>query len=123
LKYTHDCDACIFLGTVNLNNSYNEHTTIDIYVCPVDHTPIHDETIIARYGDDGPDYISSQPEILFSRMYSKKPEDNSQFDMAIQELHMQMFSRWKGWLAKNKSATTYGIAIHKCFEALNERNR
>lgn len=48
-KFTHDCDACTFLGT---------YDGIDLYFCP------GEPTIIARYGDDGPEYSSG---IVFGR--------------------------------------------------------
>ena len=42
-KYQHDCQECEFLG------HYNNH---DLYSCS------NGPTLIARYGDDGPDYKS-----------------------------------------------------------------
>jgi hypothetical protein len=44
--FTHDCDCCKFLGT------YKKH---DLYFCAQDHIF---PTLIARYSDDGPDYMS-----------------------------------------------------------------
>jgi len=44
-KWAHDCDKCTFLGNVS------EH---DLYFCEASWRP----TVIARYGDDGPDYKS-----------------------------------------------------------------
>jgi hypothetical protein len=49
-KFTHDCDHCVFLGRY-FSKTWEEE--VDLYVCPSD-TP----TIIARYGDDGPNYGS-----------------------------------------------------------------
>lgn len=45
-KFTHDCDRCIFLG------QDAEH---DFYFCP---SPSEMHTVIARYGNDGPEYLS-----------------------------------------------------------------
>lgn len=42
-RFRHDCDTCIFL------KRYGNH---DLYYCPGEHT------VVARYGDDGPDYKS-----------------------------------------------------------------
>jgi len=42
LRYTHDCEECIFLGT---------HSRYDLYYCGAN------PTVIARYGTDG-DYNS-----------------------------------------------------------------
>lgn len=51
-KFTHDCDRCQFLG------HYFGH---DVYVCNGGgNTLMGMGSIIARYGDDGPDY-ASQP--------------------------------------------------------------
>ena len=45
-RYTHSCSKCTFLG------QYNEY---DLYHCiQVGGMP----TVIARYSDDGPDYMS-----------------------------------------------------------------
>jgi len=42
--FTHDCDSCQFLGT---------HKGLhDLYYCP------GEPTVVARYGNDGPDYKS-----------------------------------------------------------------
>jgi hypothetical protein len=45
-KFIHDCDACTFLG------HYNNH---DLYACARKGAI---DTVIARYGDDGPAYAS-----------------------------------------------------------------
>ena len=45
-SFTHDCDCCKFLGT------YKKH---DLYFCVQDGVL---PTLIARYSNDGPDYIS-----------------------------------------------------------------
>ncbi len=45
MKYQHDCDKCTPLG---------EYEEYDLYHCEQGGLP----TVVARYGDDGPDYIS-----------------------------------------------------------------
>lgn len=45
-RYQHDCDNCRFLG---------EYGPDDLYVCANDGKA---NTVIARYGDEGPQYIS-----------------------------------------------------------------
>lgn len=45
--YTHDCKACQFVGRLDL---------YDIYICPQGGNP----TIVARYANKGPDYLSGQ---------------------------------------------------------------
>lgn len=50
-RYTHDCDACEPLG---------EHLEYDLYYCP----RCDGGTIIARYGNDGPEYASTMLSIF-----------------------------------------------------------
>ena len=54
--YEHeDCTACMFLGQFTIYaNGRNEYTTYDLYY----HDGDLEETVIARYGNDGPDYSS-----------------------------------------------------------------
>jgi hypothetical protein len=47
-KYIHDCKECHFLGTLD--------NTFDLYFC--DKQGKGRETVIARYGDKGADYLS-----------------------------------------------------------------
>lgn len=49
-EYIHDCDSCRYLGTAILQGR-----TWDYYFCK----DILEGTIIARYGNDGPEYSSS----------------------------------------------------------------
>lgn len=44
-QFEHDCDNCVFLGNA---------LGADLYVCVGSMIT----SVIARYGDDGPDYIS-----------------------------------------------------------------
>jgi hypothetical protein len=44
-RFKHDCDVCVFLG---------EHEEADLYFCGEP----ENYTVIARYSDDGPDYVS-----------------------------------------------------------------
>lgn len=46
-RYTHDCSLCTFLGMFREYDIYVHDTNEDGY-----------PTIIARYGDEGPDYAS-----------------------------------------------------------------
>jgi hypothetical protein len=50
-RYTHDCDACEYLG---------EHLEYDLYYCP----RCDGGTVLARYGNDGPDYASTMVSLL-----------------------------------------------------------
>ena len=51
-KYVHDCDECFFLGNYEWNNC-----EWDLYTCVK--TMLFDgRTFIARFGNEGEDYIS-----------------------------------------------------------------
>lgn len=54
-EFTHDCDRCEF---------YGHFLGMDIYVCP------GGGSIIARYGNDGPEY-NSMPLSMFRRMLTE----------------------------------------------------
>jgi len=60
-KWTHDCERCLFLGSVTLNG---DSTTLsrhyDLYVCLDGDTLGH--SYIARYDDEGSQY-ASYPEV------------------------------------------------------------
>lgn len=47
-RYEHDCDACIFLG---------HHEDYDLHICLIP-APLPSFTCIARYGDEGHEYLS-----------------------------------------------------------------
>jgi hypothetical protein len=55
--YTHDCKDCRFVASVRLNQRY------DVYRCPQGAGPLGD-TLIARYGNDGPEYWSMDSGVL-----------------------------------------------------------
>lgn len=44
-RFLHDCSACVLLG---------QDSKHDLYWCPQGHLP----TVIARYGGEGPEYLS-----------------------------------------------------------------
>jgi hypothetical protein len=51
-KWKHDCDKCILLGHTTHNKG-----TVDLYCHP--YSPIQDGiTLVARYGNEGNEYIS-----------------------------------------------------------------
>lgn len=50
MKYKHDCDDCIELGQANGH---------DLYYCP--QRALDRPTLIARFGDNGPDYFTYNP--------------------------------------------------------------
>lgn len=54
-KWKHDCDNCRFLG-----QTIGRHQLVDLYVCewPQSKRPA---SLIARFSDDGPDYVSCAP--------------------------------------------------------------
>jgi hypothetical protein len=57
-KYQHDCNACKFLG---------HYVGYDVYICP------SNPSIIARFSDDGPDYVSMDLNEFQSLIRENKP--------------------------------------------------
>lgn len=55
-KWKHDCDQCTYLGSMHMHN----HTS-DWYVCS--------RTVLARRGDDGPDYWSMPTDMVTDDRY------------------------------------------------------
>jgi len=52
--YKHDCDKCVFLGTLTMAPQYTPH---DLYYCAQSFMPGR-PTVIARFGDRGDMYTS-----------------------------------------------------------------
>jgi hypothetical protein len=50
-RFRHNCDACIFIGRLDMAEGRH-----DLYFCK-----IRIPTVIARFGDNGPDYMSGLP--------------------------------------------------------------
>lgn len=69
--YTHDCSHCTFLGSI-----VSEDTTYDLY----HHSSSFEETVIARFGNDGPEYASgagfsysgNSPELTIARLRAQQ---------------------------------------------------
>lgn len=51
-RFQHDCDVCVWLGRME---------RWDLYSCPQNGHP----TVVARYGDDGPEYESGRGTLGF----------------------------------------------------------
>jgi hypothetical protein len=56
--FRHDCSSCTYLGLYYLDPDDDTSARIDydLYFCPVQ--AIGGSTVIARFGDDGRDYLS-----------------------------------------------------------------
>lgn len=54
-RFTHDCDRCRFIG---------QHGDFDIYVCARPADSVLGPTLLARYGDDGPEYASMDASVM-----------------------------------------------------------
>ena len=54
--YEHDCDNCVYVFTTHGDTDY------DWYVCPT--SAIGGDTVVARYGDGGPNYWSCPVEMV-----------------------------------------------------------
>ena len=65
MRYKHDCEACVPLG---------EHDYADLYYCDQHGIP----TLIARYSDEGYDYISGlefacfNPDLIVAKRLARK---------------------------------------------------
>lgn len=55
-QYEHDCEKCVYLS------DYGDY---DLYWCPQD--PVG-ETVLARFGNEGPDYVSCPPSLIRHEM-------------------------------------------------------
>lgn len=49
-NFKHDCERCVFIG----NYSDERYPKADLYWC----LSLNGQTVIVRYGDDGPEYSS-----------------------------------------------------------------
>jgi hypothetical protein len=58
-RYIHDCPDCEYLGSYD-RPLYEPH---DLYYCPM----ADGGTILARYGDDGPEYTSFMLELMLNQ--------------------------------------------------------
>lgn len=67
-QWKHDCNVCKYLGSMFVLSD-----TLDWYTCGVD----FQKTVIARYGDDGPEYWSKPVNILRSVEDVACKSDNS----------------------------------------------
>lgn len=64
-QFEHDCDTCVFLGHYE---SRDWRRPVDLYVCP---GQPGGATIIARYGDEGPEYGSGLAFCVSSDHYAE----------------------------------------------------
>lgn len=55
--YTHDCDECTYLGVYDAHGMYKD-LKFDLYY----HYRPNCSEVVARYGNDGPEYYSSNIE-------------------------------------------------------------
>lgn len=69
-QFTHDCDACTFLGRHHIVQTL---VPVDLYVC--NQGMLHLETLIARFGSDGPDYTSCHSNIDNSQSWFKEARE------------------------------------------------
>lgn len=67
-KWKHDCPKCEYLGSMVVTGNM-----LDWYTCGVD----FQKTVIARHGDDGPEYWSMPVNIMRSVGDMARKSDNS----------------------------------------------
>jgi hypothetical protein len=72
-QYQHDCKSCIFLG---------RHHRYDLYYHPGETVS---ETVIARFGNAGPDYMSG---LCFATVNGSEPLYQAKL-MAIKQGHLK----------------------------------
>ena len=122
--YKHDCESCDFLGTVNLNEPYNKHTKLDLYVCAHKPLPVFEHSLLARYGSHGYEYMSCHPNYLHDRLFPLYPEkDHKQFSLASEELYSLLFSRWKKWYGEKHGKYNFNLAMYECYKPTVERSQ
>ena len=71
--YQHDCERCIFLGNMSYSGRWVPEgiISVDLYVCL---QRINGATFIARFGDEGSEYMSGFSTYwLFNREYDDYP--------------------------------------------------
>lgn len=61
-RYKHDCESCVYLG---------QHNEYDIYFC--EQPMVNRPTVIARWSDEGRDYLSGMPTRPFLWKYPDHP--------------------------------------------------
>lgn len=69
-RFPHDCSECRFLGTVDGGDPYrgSQFMRFDLYYC----ASTDDGSLLARYGDEGGEYLSS-PRALLERESGAHP--------------------------------------------------
>lgn len=64
-QHKHDCNRCVFLGRYSfdgpLSTGETEHFESDLYVCQ---SQILGPSLLGRFSDDGPDYVSCPLELV-----------------------------------------------------------
>lgn len=69
INFQHDCDRCIPLGT---GHQEGEKGSYDLYFCPDNRHGFH--TVLARYGNDGPDYRSFAVDSNVKKLFEINPK-------------------------------------------------
>lgn len=80
--FTHDCAACQFLGKYK-RSEWDDRAPDDLYYCP----KTDGGTVLARYGDDGPEYTSCPIPIL---LYAGYP-----YEHPLLEATRRQIKRWQ----------------------------
>lgn len=65
-RYEHDCEGCDYIGSIAETWEHDvKPQHIDLYVCP--NGGLGEPTVVARHGDEGPQYTSKPLSILYTR--------------------------------------------------------
>ncbi len=62
MKHTHDCNNCVYLGTIAISTPDHSVKTIDCYYCE------NEETLVWRYGDEASYYGSTPISLMYSHL-------------------------------------------------------
>lgn len=88
--FNHDCDACIFLGTIKIDKDSRESCFpfyLDLYVCASpdpersDSRAIFGPTLLVRYSDEGSRYASQDRNDLYNVRDSSVQHNRELSDM------------------------------------------
>ena len=73
-RFNHDCDACVFLGGVDV-----PPCRLDVYICP---QPQRYDSLVVRYGSGGSEYTSTPVPDGALATLTGKPEPETESDEA-----------------------------------------
>ncbi len=109
--FVHDCDSCKFLGVYKYDapmrsegdEVFYELTTVDLYY----HENEWQDSVIARYSDDGPDYSSLDMATVRRSVMTRKLKDQSTYSPALCEAFDRAMATKPEYVREMNSALTH----------------